>query len=199
MRLTIKERLYAKREIDPVTGCWLWTGATNGRAGYGLIYVEGKNRLVHRVSYEEHVGPIEKETLDHLCRVRRCFNPEHLEPATHRENTLRGVGLTAQHAKKTHCPQGHLYSGENLIVKKAGDRACRACVCVRNRLYREKNAERLRQAGRERWHRNREANLEKGRERGRIYREANREKVRKRSRENQRRYRAKKRAERVGE
>ncbi len=55
-------------------------------------------------------------TLDHLCRVRNCVNPAHLEPVTHRENTLRGDGVTAINARKTSCHRGHPFAGENLYV-----------------------------------------------------------------------------------
>ena len=49
-----------------------------------------------------------------FCRNPACVNPDHLEPVSIRENLLRGVGPSAQHAKKTHCPAGHSYAGKNL-------------------------------------------------------------------------------------
>lgn len=71
--------------------CWLWTG-TIALNGYGLIYRQGGPLVgAHRLAYEVHVGPIPKGyELDHLCRVRRCVNPAHLEPVTHSENVRRG-------------------------------------------------------------------------------------------------------------
>ena len=54
--------------------------------------------------------------------------PEHLEPVTVRENLLRGEGPSALHAKKTHCPQGHPYAGDNLYIHPTrGLRYCRTC------------------------------------------------------------------------
>jgi len=68
-------------------GCWIWKYSVCSITGYG----KGAGRLAHRVSYERHVGPIpEGLELDHLCGVRVCINPEHLEPVTHLENARRG-------------------------------------------------------------------------------------------------------------
>ena len=108
----------------------MWTGAKNTK-GYGNVGIEGKVRSVHRVAYEEIMGPIPAGLeLDHLCRNRACYNPEHLEPVTHTENMRRGRVFDYQR-NKTHCPQGHLYSGSNLIVQyqKKGyiNRVCRTC------------------------------------------------------------------------
>lgn len=88
----------ADRALDrihpiPVTGCWLWDGADSGD-GYGKIKVDGKSRYVHRVIWEALYGPIpEGMVLDHLCRVRCCCNPAHLELVTVKENTHRGEAV----------------------------------------------------------------------------------------------------------
>jgi len=69
--------------------CWLWT-AGKFPAGYGCLGVGGKSVLTHRFSYELLVGPIpEGLEIDHLCRVRACCNPSHLEPVTSAENVQR--------------------------------------------------------------------------------------------------------------
>jgi hypothetical protein len=114
-------RFWSKVEKTP--GCWIWTGALT-EEGYGLLGIGGtKNRLAHRWSYERFVGPIpEGLQLDHLCRVRNCVNPEHLEPVTAGENARRSP-LTC--VNKTHCPHGHAYDETNtqwVLV-----RMCRAC------------------------------------------------------------------------
>lgn len=81
------ERILARVTIDEPTGCWLWDRP--GSRGYAFIHV-GRKRQAHRVSYEAFIGPIpEGLTLDHLCRVPACVNPEHLEPVTLAENTRR--------------------------------------------------------------------------------------------------------------
>ena len=104
--------------------CILWSGYID-QAGYGRF---GRHGYAHRRAYEEAVGPIpEGLTIDHLCRVRACINPEHMEPVTRGENVLRGVGPAAMAARVTHCPQGHAYAGWNLTIKKDGARRCRTC------------------------------------------------------------------------
>lgn len=71
------------------TPCWLWRHA--GGVGYGTARVGGRTVNAHRLAYEAFVGPVpEGLELDHLCRVRRCVNPNHLEPVTRSENMRRG-------------------------------------------------------------------------------------------------------------
>lgn len=127
----VRERFEAKvQRGDTPDACWLWT-AFLPACGYGRFYVNGKLHLAHRISYEMFVGPIpEGLCLDHLCRVRNCVNPRHLEPVTHQENVRRGeAGLN--YASKTECPKGHPYSGKNLVVLKNGQRRCKACHSAR--------------------------------------------------------------------
>jgi hypothetical protein len=108
-------------------GCIEWIRRKD-RYGYGLIELEGKTRLAHRVSYEIAKGDIsEGMQLDHLCRKRACINPEHLEPVTNKENALRGTApaILLHHSGK--CAAGHEISGANLYVSPSGRRHCRAC------------------------------------------------------------------------
>ena len=113
-------------------GCWNWTADRTER-GYGQVKWKGRTRRVHRVTYELLVGPLATGlTIDHLCRNRACANPAHLELVTNRTNVLRGVGVTAQNAAKTHCLKGHPLDGHNLIVT-GSHRRCRACANQRNR------------------------------------------------------------------
>lgn len=122
----------AERYI-PVTesGCWLWIGSS-WQSGYGQWKIGRKLKRAHRVVYETLVGPIpDGLEPDHVCRVRCCGNPAHLELVTSRENTLRGNGPTAQNARKTHCLRGHPFAGDNLYVGPDGERGCR--ICMRSR------------------------------------------------------------------
>ncbi len=115
-------------------GCWLWTGPTNGAAGYGQMKVFGGIAPAHRVAYELYVGAIpEGLVIDHLCHTRLCVNYEHLEPVTFQENILRGEGLAAKNARKTHCLREHEFTKENTYIDKRGSRYCRKCVNIRAR------------------------------------------------------------------
>lgn len=110
-------------------GCWIWNGYLTYQ-GYGAVMVDGKTHRAHRYYWSLLRGPIEKElVIDHLCRNKRCVNPEHLEPVTVQVNTLRGDGPTAKNAQKTHCKNGHPLAGDNLYLRggKQNERACRLC------------------------------------------------------------------------
>jgi hypothetical protein len=132
------DRFWAKVEkhdddCECCGGCWHWQGALE--RGYGSLSVAGKNIRAHRFSYELHVRPIPTGlVIDHLCRVRHCVNPAHLEVVESRENILRGVGATARNHRKTHCSQGHPYDEANTRIRNGGGRDCRACH--RARIFR---------------------------------------------------------------
>lgn len=120
----------AKISVTP-SGCWLWTGAANSK-GYGQVGVRGVSRSTHRVAYELLVGPIpDGLQIDHLCRVRLCCNPSHLEPVTHMENHMRRPDV-----HKSHCIHGHEMTPENTIVKNfrgSVRRNCRVCANAQRR------------------------------------------------------------------
>jgi hypothetical protein len=127
--MTPEERFWS--HVDKSGDCWLWTGALD-RNGYGKVMYAGSLRKSHRLAYELLVGPIPPDrVIDHVCRVRRCVNPGHLEPVTQRDNVLRGDTGPAANLAKTHCVHGHPFTGSNLIVTRRTDgrvrRACRAC------------------------------------------------------------------------
>lgn len=141
------------REKVAVTesGCWEWQstvtkggyptfGIPGGRAdgSWGMVYA-------HRWIYEQvhgeipdglHIGHRCHDESDCAggegCRHRRCVNPEHLAPMTPQENLLAGRTIAARHAAKTHCPRGHRYEGDNLILD-GGSRKCRECKRRRSR------------------------------------------------------------------
>jgi hypothetical protein len=130
-------RIAANVTIDTVTQCWNWTGATS--RGYGHLTFQGGGHPAHRVSFEAYRGPIaEGLVLDHLCRNTRCVNPDHLEPVTHRENIMRGIGIAPRNAAKTHCKHGHPLSGENLYQFPDGRRECRTCSREQKRRYKQR-------------------------------------------------------------
>ncbi len=135
MTAILTDRFWSKVEKVATTDCWLWTGALNSR-GYGCWGVEGKSQLTHRLAYEALVGPIpDGLTIDHLCRVRACCNPAHLEPVSTGENTRRALSYPI-----TVCPSGHAYTPENTLRNSAGNRHCRVCQNARRRVARERVA-----------------------------------------------------------
>jgi len=123
---SLAERLADKYIVDETTGCWVWTNATE--EGYGRIRVGGagsKRTPAHRAMYEIVVGPIpDGLQLDHLCRNRACINPDHLDPVTLVENVLRGDGITATQARRTHCKRGHEYDA---VRSDGKGRICTTC------------------------------------------------------------------------
>ena len=94
--------------------CWLWEASCFSE-GYGYF----KNRKAHRVSYELFKGSVpDGLQLDHLCRVRHCVNPAHLEAVTNQVNVIR--------AKRGEpCPHGN-------VVK----RRCKPCLATKMRELR---------------------------------------------------------------
>lgn len=133
------DRFWAKVDKDGPGDCWLWTAALAD--GYGVCKRPpvGTSRRAHRIAYELIVGPIpEGLDLDHLCRVRRCVNPAHLEPVTRRVNLLRGAGKAARRLSST-CSRGHDFDEANTYWErlKGGRytvRRCRRCARERRRV-----------------------------------------------------------------
>lgn len=121
--LTRIEQTSCENMLEP---CWIFTGALDTK-GYAQLRVMGKTQMAHRAMYESRFGAIGSGMqLDHLCRNRACINPSHMEPVTNRENQLRGL----KGALKTHCAQGHAYSGDNIYRHMENGRRrtrCREC------------------------------------------------------------------------
>ena len=114
--------------------CWLWQGSLT-HDGYGRFSLNRRRTMVaHRFAHEMVNGPVpDGMTLDHLCRVRHCVRPSHLEVVSMRTNLLRGNTLQARNAAKTHCPQGHAYD----LVLKWYDSTQRGCsICRRETVKR---------------------------------------------------------------
>lgn len=147
----LMERILAHVSVEDrgyFSPCWVWTGNLTTE-GYGSIRVgsrtDGTRRMrhAHRVAYEAKYGDFPSNMdPDHLCRVRACCNPEHIQPVSHSENVRRGsspAALKRRFASMTSCKRGHEYTAENtyLYVSQRGytHRRCRAC---KNELRRVK-------------------------------------------------------------
>lgn len=132
-KLSPQQRFENNYTPVPESGCWIWLGALV--CGYGNLMVNGKTIKAHRFSYEQKYGKIpEGMQLDHLCRVRCCVNPNHLETVTQKENINRGICASTE---KTHCPKGHPYNETNTFRRRnRNSRECR--ICMRQNLIKSR-------------------------------------------------------------
>lgn len=128
-------RFFKNIILDKKTGCWNWIGAKDHQ-GYGQGFYRHRRERVHRVIYALLKSPIPRgdgrslAQLDHLCDNTSCCNPEHLELVTQQINGLRGNGLQAENAKKTHCKHGHPLPKYE-IGKPRG--YCKICDSIRHK------------------------------------------------------------------
>lgn len=138
---------YTDRMVITST-CWLWVG-TKTTKGYGIIYLNRSGKRIaqlraHRVSYETYYGKIpEGMVVDHLCRVRNCVNPAHLEAVTIGENVLRGTALSAINRQKLYCKHGHMFNKDNTVIRLGGGRTCLTCKRRRARELKAKRKQKL--------------------------------------------------------
>src|SRR5690348_5568596 len=66
--------------VNKTETCWLWTGRLNHGYGYFRVTIlpgGSAHRFAWRVMGRGEI-PVGMQ-LDHLCRVRNCVNPDHLE------------------------------------------------------------------------------------------------------------------------
>jgi hypothetical protein len=118
---TLEEKFDKKYKVV-ASGCWEWQAFVSSD-GYGRFNVQrGEPSSAHRYSYARFKGCIPDGCeIDHLCRNRRCVNPEHLEAVSKKTNILRGEGPTAINARKLTCKYGHT------LVRKPWQRVCPEC------------------------------------------------------------------------
>lgn len=138
----------AKISVDVETGCWIWKGFIE-KDGYGMAYLRGRTGRAHRIIYAALIGEIPSLLhLDHLCGVRPCVNPEHLEPVDWQENNRR----SGAKRRKAACVNGHPMVGENVAINAAsGRRYCRECNMERAKEWRAKDPEGYREQQRQRY------------------------------------------------
>lgn len=126
-------------KVDASGDCWLWMASVD-RDGYGRFGSRdgGEYRAHRRSLVEVGIEIPDGMTVDHLCRVPACVNPDHLEVVTQGENQRRGW-----RASVTVCPSGHAYNKKNTYVAPSGNRQCRTCKRLRMRFARMENHKEL--------------------------------------------------------
>lgn len=123
------------------SGCLIWRGYRNPQR-YGMLSINGKMVPAHRIVYKWTYGTEALPTVDHLCRIRFCVNPEHLEAVSLIENVMRGNAPPAKNARKTHCERGHEFTEQNTYVYSNGRR--RGCIKCRKMHTQKLTAKRRR-------------------------------------------------------
>ena len=129
MRRLTQEDILDRVTVEPNTGCWLWLLGLN-QGGYG------RYRLAFHLFRGQQPAGMD---LDHLCRVRSCVNPWHLEPVTRSQNLLRGN--TGRWSRGSFCRAGHELTPENTAARpdRPGARGCRECRRAADRRWRKRN------------------------------------------------------------
>jgi hypothetical protein len=143
MKPSKEYRFMAKVSPEPNSGCWLWIGALHS-AGYGQVSTgrHAESIPAHRMSHVLFCGPIpDGMDVHHKCENRICVNPKHLMLTTrsHHLTELSPRTRCYKNKRKTHCPKGHPYDGENVRVVKTG-RQCKICSRLRERERSRKTA-----------------------------------------------------------
>lgn len=136
---TLARRLFVRVVINPISGCWEYSGARNAD-NYGLISANGGSQLAHRICYFLFNGEIPVgHDLHHTCENPPCVNPAHLESLTRREHitTRRNGSWSYSNAQKTHCKHGHPLTVDNLVpsVLARGHRKCATCNRAEKRRW----------------------------------------------------------------
>lgn len=111
-------------DIDPVFGCWLWSGKT-GSNGRPIVWRGRTPMNAYKALYEFEHGPVAEDlVLDHLCRrATSCVNPAHLEAISKSENEKRKSW--GYRCRRKLCAKGHDLSSA-MVTPEMG-RLCRVC------------------------------------------------------------------------
>jgi hypothetical protein len=132
--------------------CWPWPGPMLEN-GYGRSKKNDRLVLAHREAYIRANGAINDglqvhhicHEMDNTCKGgwscphRACVNPSHLKATSAKDNVLCGLGHTAVNAVKTHCIHGHEFNAQNTLIRRNGNRSCRKCACIKQRIYRARH------------------------------------------------------------
>jgi hypothetical protein len=105
--------------------CWLWNGG-EGHESYGRFRIFGQWQQAHRIAYKDFGKKLtDDQVIDHLCRIRGCVNPAHLEATTQLVNVQRN-----SRTQREACINGHLYTDKTLVTSERNGRTfCRCRTC----------------------------------------------------------------------
>ena len=125
--------------VEKTTTCWIWKGCI-GTTGYGCCDKKYGDYYAHRASYKIAKGNIPyKLQIDHLCKNKKCVNPEHLEAVTQRENIRRGESISTINARRTSCDYGHQFTEQNTFFRPSWNgvwyRSCKKCKADSDSAY----------------------------------------------------------------
>lgn len=143
-----EERFWSKVNIKSANECWEWIGAISKKGGYGYFWVNkiDKNHLAHRVSYELTKSKIQTGfMIDHICRNRKCVNPNHLREVTAKQNLYENSeNISAKTFRTNKCKRGHERNNENTRIYKNKYgyymRRCILCTKILNKKSSEKRS-----------------------------------------------------------
>lgn len=152
---TLDEQILKYVHPEPNTGCWIWGGPVIN-SGYGQVRYSGKKALAHRASYESARGTIPNGmVIDHLCRVRLCVNPDHLEVVTQSANVRRGLkGGSVKEDGSFACRKCGSVEFYGTACDASSDgiaRECKSCAASRCAAYHERNKHKIRARKRAAW------------------------------------------------
>ncbi len=131
-----RERFWLR--VEKSSTCWLRQGTLFQNGRYGRFKANGRDTVAHLFSYEDMYGRVPSGLeLDHLCRIRHCVRPDHLEAVTHAVNEQRSpISPSGINAKKVSCHRGHPLAGANLFIRGDGRRQRRRCISTHQKRLR---------------------------------------------------------------
>lgn len=123
--LEAQNRLWGRVVKGP--GCWV--NPNTSYPGYPKMSIRGRQWVASRVAWSIVNGPIPNGMIVcHHCDNPKCIRPEHLFLGTEKDNAQDKIRKKRDaESRKTHCPKGHPYSGENLYTDPNGHRECKSC------------------------------------------------------------------------